>query len=69
MNLYDLGFETFNPILNAGGMYVLFMVAVLLMSIIVIVKCITIKPILRLFKKPSQNEGGENGSIEPEING
>lgn len=60
INIYDLGFETFNPILNSGGMYVVFNFAVGMMAVIIIISLVTkiFKPILKLFKKSIQNEGG-----------
>lgn len=37
-NIYDLGFEQFDPILNVGGLYIMFAVTMALMSLSVLLK-------------------------------
>ena len=39
-NIYDLGFETFNPILNSGGFFVMYSATLVLMGVLLAVKLV-----------------------------
>lgn len=55
--IYDVGFETYNPVLNLGGLYFIFLLILINMGILATFKVLTS---LVCHKRPTQieNEGG-----------
>jgi hypothetical protein len=60
-NIFDLGFETFNPILNSGGFYIIYLFTLILMGIILSIKAgsYALKKAVKILRLPASNEGGE----------
>jgi hypothetical protein len=58
--IYDVGFETYNPVLNLGGLYIImaFIAAQMVALIIYKVSMVGLKVILR--RLPSLGEGGDD---------
>lgn len=57
-NIFDLGFETFNPITNAGGTYLVFSAIIIIMAVIALVNLI--KSLKKKFVIQTTAEGGKN---------
>jgi hypothetical protein len=66
-NIYDLGFETFNPILNSGGFYIIYIATLMLMGAIILVKVVSKMMIIissHMPTAPATQEGGSKSKLK-----